>query len=215
MSNYKIAYIDESKEEIEKFQRFCYPTIEVIPIIPLPSIVETCSLIIESHIDAVVSDFEFSEQASDIKYDGTDLISLFLSKRDGFPVFIFTSYEDEAVRKSDDVNIIYEKGEKYLTDSSGNITKNEKLIERIRLQIEKYKYRQEANEKRLLELIKESKIRSLNAIEIDELAELDSKIEKSLDKESRISNILRDEKEKSELSQLLKMVDDLTKKLGK
>lgn len=215
MSNYKIAYIDESKEEIEKFQRFCYPTFEVVPIIPLPSIHETCSLIIENHIDAVVSDFEFSEQASDIKYDGTDLISLFLSKRDGFPVFIFTSYEDEAIRKSDDVNIIYEKGEKYLTDSSGNISKNEKLIERIRLQIENYKRKQKANEKRLLELIAESKKRPLDAPELDELADLDSKIEKALDKESRISNFLRDEKEKSELSQLLKMVDDLTKKLGK
>ncbi len=213
MNNYKIAYIDESREEIEKFQRFCYPTFEVVKIIPLPSKEETCSLILESHVDAVVSDFEFSEQASDIKYDGTDLISLFVSKREGFPVFIFTSYEDEAVRKSDDVNIIYEKGEKYLTDSSGNISKNEKLIERIRLQIEKYKHKLEASESRILELIAESKRRSLDAIEIEELSELDSKIEKALDKESRIPNILRNDKEASDLSELLKKVDELAKKL--
>lgn len=215
MSKFKIAYIDESLEEIGKFQRFCFPTFEVVPIIPLASIEETCSNIIENHVDAVVSDFEFSEQASYIKYDGTDLIGLYLSKREGFPVFIFTSYEDEAVRKSDDVNIIYEKGEKYLTDNSGNITKNERLIERIKLQIEKYKHKLEINEKRLLELIAESKKRKLDAIEKEELAELDSKIEKALDKESRISNILRDDKEASELSELLKKVDELAKSLGK
>lgn len=215
MSKFKIAYIDESQEEIGKFQRFCFPTFDVIPIIPKASIDDTCLIILENHVDAVVSDFEFSEQASDIKYDGTDIISLFLSKREGFPVFIFTSYEPEAIRKSDDVNIVYEKGEKYLTDDSGNITKNEKLIERIKLQIEKYKHKLETDEKRLLELIAESKKRKLDALEKEELAELDSKIEKALDKESRISNILRDDKEASELSELLKKVDELAKSLGK
>ena len=215
MSKLKIAYIDESEEEIRKFERFCFPIFEVIRVIPKPSIDETCQIILESYVDAVVSDFEFSEQASDIKYDGTDIVSLFLSKREGFPVFIFTSYEPEAIGKADDVNIVYEKGEKYLTDNSGNVTKNERLIERIKLQIEKYKHKLEANEKRLLELIAESKKRKLDAFEKEELAELDSKIEKALDKESRISNILRDDKEASELSELLKKVDELTKSLGK
>lgn len=130
MNKFKIAYIDESDEEIEKFQRFCFPTFEVVPITPKASIEETCSTILENHVDAVISDFEFSEQVSDIKYDGTDLINLFLSKREGFPVFIFTSYEPEAINKSDDVNIVYEKGEKYLADNSGNIIKNQRLIER-------------------------------------------------------------------------------------
>ena len=215
MSKFKIAYIDESQEEIGKFQRFCFPTFDVIPIIPKASIEETCLEILENHVDAVVSDFEFSEQASDIKYDGTDIISLFLSKREGFPVFIFTSYEPEAISKSDDVNIVYEKGEKYLTDDSGNITKNERLIERIKLQVEKYRHKLETDENRLLELIAESKKRKLDALEKEELAELDSKIEKALDKESRISNILRDDKEASELSELLKKVDELARSLGK
>ena len=43
-------------------------------------------------------------------------------------MFIFTSYEPEAISKSEDVNIVYEKGEKYLADDSGNITKNQRLI---------------------------------------------------------------------------------------
>ena len=48
---------------------------------------------------------------------------------------------------------------------------------------------------------------------MEELSELDSKIEKALDKESRIPNILRDDKEASDLAELLKKVDELAKKL--
>jgi HPt (histidine-containing phosphotransfer) domain-containing protein len=213
MNKYKLAYIDESREEIEKFQRFCFPNFEVIPIYPKPSKEDTCSEILANHVDAVVSDFEFSEQMSDIKYDGTDLTTLILKKREGFPVFILTSFEDEAMRKGDDVNIIYEKGEKYTTDDLGNTSRNEKLLERIKLQIDKYKHKLEVDEKRLLELIAESKKRRLNAFEMEELAQLDSQIEKALDKESRIPNILRDDKEAHELGELLKKVDELAKKL--
>lgn len=213
MSIYKVAYIDESQEEIGKFQRFCYGTFEVVPISPKPSKDDTCTEILESHVDAVITDFEFSEQMNDIKYDGTDLVNLVLSKREGFPVFILTSFEDEAMRKGDDVNIIYEKGEKYTTDESGNITRNETLLERIKLQIEKYKRKLEIDETRILELLEESKKRKLDAFEKQELAELDSKIEKALDKESQIPNILRDDKEAQDLLELLKKVDELANKL--
>lgn len=213
MTKFKIAYVDESREEIEKFQRFCYPNFDVVPIYPNPSKDKTCSEILENHVDAVICDFEFSEQMSDIKYDGTDLITLILSKREGFPVFILTSFEDEAMRKGDDVNIIYEKGEKYITDETGKISRNESLLERIKLQIEKYKHKLETDERRILELIAESNKRILNSAEIEELAELDSKIEKTLDIESRIPNILRESKEASDLSELLKRVDELANKL--
>lgn len=215
MTKFKIAYVDESREEIEKFQRFCFPNLDVVPIYPKPSIDETCSEILENHVDAIVSDFEFSEQMSDIKYDGTDLITLILHKREKFPVFILTSFEDEAMRKSDDVNIIYEKGDKYITDELGNITRNESLLERITLQIGKYKQKLEADEKRLLELIADSRKRKLNAFELQELKELDSKIEKTLDKEGQIPNILRDDEEAKELSKLIQKVDELAKKLDK
>lgn len=202
---FKIAYIDEDQSDIRRFQRFSYNFFEVVPIIPKDSIEETCNEIIESHVDAIVSDFEFAEQISTVHYDGTDLVSLFLKKREGFPVFILTSYEDDAISKGEDVNIIYEKKE---------MDEGEQFLERVKAQIEKYKHKLETDEKRLLELIAESKKRKLDALEREELAELDSKIEKALDKESRISNILREDKETSELSELLKKVDELAKSLG-
>ena len=209
MTKFRIAYIDESEADIRKFQRFSYNYFEVVPFVPKDSIEETCNDIIDSHVDAVISDFEFSEQLSTVHYDGTNLVSLFLKKRENFPVFILTSFEDDAISKGEDVNIIYEKKEM----EEGE--KGEKFLERVKAQIEKYKHKLETDEKRLLELIAESKKRKLDAPEIDELSELDSKIEKALDKESRISNILRDDKEASDLSELLKKVDELTQKLSK
>lgn len=204
MAKFKIAYIDESDADTRRFQRFSYNYFEIIPFVPNDSIEETCNNILESHVDAIISDFDFSEQLSTIHYDGTDLVSLFLKKREGFPVFILTSYEDDAISKGEDVNIIYEKKE---------MDQGETFLQRVKAQIEKYKHKLETEENRLLELIAESKSRKLDALEIEELAELDSKIEKALDKESRIPNILKDDKESSELSELLKKVDELTKKL--
>lgn len=207
MTKYKIAYIDESEADIRRFQRFSYNYFEVIPFIPKDTIEETCNDILESHVDAIVSDFEFSEQLSTVHYDGTNLVSEFLKKRENFPVFILTSFEDDAISKGEDVNIIYEKKEM----DEGE--KGEKFLERVKAQIEKYKHKLEAEENRLLELIAESKKRKLDAFEKQELAELDSKIEKALDKESQIPNILKDDNEANELSELLKMVDELAKKL--
>jgi len=205
MAKYKIAYIDESEADTRRFQRFSYNHFDVVPFIPKDSIEETCNDILESHVEAIISDFDFAEQLSTVHYDGTDLVSLFLKKREGFPVFILTSYEDDAISKGEDVNIIYEKKE---------LDQGETFLQRVKAQIEKYKHKLEVEEKRLLDLIAESKRRKLDAAEIDELSELDEKIEKALDKESRIPNILRDDKEASDLSELLKRVDELTKKLG-
>jgi hypothetical protein len=207
MTKYKVAYIDEAEPDIRRFQRFAYNFFEVIPFIPKDSIEETCNAILESHVDAIISDFEFSEQLSSIHYDGTNLVSLILKKRENFPVFILTSFEDDAVSKGEDVNIIYEKKEM----DEGE--KGEKFLERVKAQIDKYKHKLEVDEKKLLELIAESKKRKLNAFEIQELSELDSKIEKALDKESQIPNILRDDKEAEDLAELLKKVDELAKKL--
>lgn len=209
MTKPRIAYIDESPADTRRFQRFSYNYFEVIPIIPKDDIEETCAEILESHVDGVISDFEFSEQLSTVHYDGTNLISLFLKKREGFPVFILTSFEDDAISKGEDVNIIYEKKEM----DEGE--KGEKFLERVKAQIEKYKHKIQADETRLLQLIAISKERSLDAFEKQELGELDSKIEKALDKESQIPNILRDDKEAADLSELLKKVDELAKKLDK
>uniref|UniRef100_UPI003529EC5B hypothetical protein n=1 Tax=Aerococcus urinaeequi TaxID=51665 RepID=UPI003529EC5B len=161
-------------------------------------------MIIDSNIDAVIADFDLSEQNAQIHFDGTDLVRAVLKKREGFPVFILTSFEDDAINKGDDVNIVYEKKE---LDEGNN------FLDRVKSQIEKYKHQLEVNEARIIELLQENQKRKLDAFEKQELKELDSKIEKALDKESQIPNSLRDEKESNELAELLKAVDQLANNL--
>lgn len=205
MINYKIVYVDESDQDIKRFQRFSENSFEVIPIKPLQDIKETCEIILDSHSDAIIVDFNLSEQDPKIHYNGDDLVNEILKVREGFPVFIFTSYEDEAISEGEDVNIIYEKSE---------VSNGTKFLIRVKSQIEKYHHKLSIAEKKLLSLIKESKSRKLNAFEEKEILQLDSLLEKSLDKKHEIPDKLRMINESSGLVELLKKVDDLAKKLG-
>lgn len=204
MSKYKVAYIDESSADIRRFQRFARNYFEVVPILPEKSLEVTTSTILEGNVDAVIADFDLSEQDETIHYTGADLVSSILDHREAFPVFILTSYEDDAVSQGDDVNIVYEKNE---------MTNGEKFLERVKTQIEKYYHKLESAENRLLELINEAKTRQLNAFEEEEVIRLDSFIEKALDKKTTIPDKIRKPDESDELTELLKKVDELTRKI--
>ena len=202
---YKVAYIDEDEADIRRFQRFAHNYFEIVKIIPQQVIENTLTEILENNVDAVIVDFVLSELDEKIHYNGANLVSLILEEREWFPVFILTSYEDDAVSKGDDVNIVYEKRE---------MEDGEKFLERVKTQIDKYWYKLEETEKRILFLIEESKTRKLNAFEEEEIIKLDSIIEKSLDKKSQIPDKIRKDTEADELSLLLKKFDELTKSLG-
>ena len=111
MTKYRVAYIDESEADIRKFQRSSFNYFDIVPIVPLPSFDETIEKIMESNVDAIIADFDLSEQNPEIHFDGTALVRKILKNREGFPVFILTSFEDDAISSGDDVNIVYEKME--------------------------------------------------------------------------------------------------------
>jgi hypothetical protein len=204
MSKYKVAYIDESDVDIRRFQRFARNYFEVFPLKPNKKKEITIEEILDCHVDAIIADFDLSEQDETIHYNGADLVNLILEVREQFPVFILTSYEDDAVSKGEDVNIVYEKSE---------MSNGEKFLERVKNQIEKYQHRIEDAEKKLLALIEDSKKRKLDAAEEEEIIKLDSLIEKALDKKTQIPEIIKHRNEAEDLSKLLKKVDELTKKL--
>src|SRR5579859_1864900 len=108
---FKVAYVDESPPDIRRFQRFARNYFEVIAFAPKIQKESTVEDILDSHVDAVIANFDLSEQDPTIHYNGADLVSLVLEQRESFPVFILTSYEDDAVSQGDDVNIVYEKSE--------------------------------------------------------------------------------------------------------
>jgi DNA-binding NarL/FixJ family response regulator len=204
MTKFRVAYVDESDSDLRKFQRFSRNYFDVIPIKPYQNIEKTAAEILDNHVDAVIADFDLSEQDPLIHYNGANLVSLILQERDMFPVFILTSYEDDAVSKGEDVNIVYEKSE---------MADGEKFLERVKSQIEKYYHKLEEAEKQLIELIQKSKIGKLDALEEDEVKKLDSLIEKALDKKTPIPDNIRQGKEVKDLSELLRKVDELAKKL--
>jgi DNA-binding NarL/FixJ family response regulator len=204
MSKYRVAYIDESDPDIRRFQRFASNYFEVIPFKPNKEIELTVAAIIEAKVDAVIADFDLGEQDVTIHYSGAELVSLILEERDFFPVFILTSYEDEAVSQGDDVNIVYEKSE---------MANGEKFLERVKTQIEKYYNKLDEAEKKLLTLIEKGQQTQLDAQEEKELEELDSLIEKSLNKKIVVPDKIKKDAEEDKLGALLKKVDELAKKL--
>ncbi|MFN8251187.1 MAG: hypothetical protein U0V75_04835 [Ferruginibacter sp.] len=206
MAKYRVAYIDESDVDIRKFQRFARNYFDVTAFKPNRIKEVTVSNILESHVDAVIADFDLSEQNETIHYTGADIVSLILEAREMFPVFILTSYEDDAVSQGEDVNIVYEKSE---------MANGEKFLERVKTQIEKYYNKLDEAEKRLLNLIEKGKTAKLDAQEEKEIAELDSLIEKSLDKKIIIPDKIKNASEEDKLGDLLKKVDELAKKLEK
>jgi hypothetical protein len=187
MSKYKVAYIDESDIDIRRFQRFARNYLEVIPFKPNRDMEITVAEVLESKVDAIIADFDLSEQDETIHYNGDELMNSILDERELFPVFILTSYEDDAVSQGEDVNIVYEKSE---------MANGEKFLKRVITQIEKYYKRLDEAEKRLLELIDKGQQTQLDAKEEKELSDLDSFIEKSLNKKIVVPDkIKKDEEE--------------------
>lgn len=212
MNKYKVAYIDEVGEDIREFQRFAIDFFDVIPIEPVKEIDELVSSILENHVDAIVVDYNLIEydKTHTINYQGNDVVNKILERLEDFPVFVLTSYDEDAIDNNEDAKIVFEKKLMYASKELPELyeagIKFKKLINK---QIEKYRNKIEEAEKKILALIEEGKKRNLSASEEDELKELDKLIEKSLNKKSIIPNIVRENQEAKDISLLLKKVDEL------
>lgn len=145
---YKVAYIDEVDRDVRSFKRSVFlranEKFDVITIKPKTSVEDTVLEVFEQFADAVVADFRLSEEDPTVHYNGSDIIKQVLSIRKDFPVFILTSFEDDAVDKGFDVNIVYEKKD---------IQSDSKFFDKVIIQIKKHKAKIESAEIRLLELI--------------------------------------------------------------
>ena len=210
MTKYRIGYIDETGSEIRAFQRWAKPVFEVVAFPPIPNIDEFVDRLSAAHLDAVVADFNLNYGDPTIHYNGHDVISKILEKREGFPVFVLTSYEAAALPETDDVNNVYDKNR---MNEPWNPEDVRHLLNRFKLQIEKYKKKIAEQEARLIELINYKKTRPLNASEENELIELDSKLEKEFDKPSAVPQSLKETTNINKLSSLIGKVDALIQKI--
>lgn len=218
---YKILFIDEEKETLEDFEEFVekFPSrVELIPLtaLPLASKEEMIEYIFKLAPDALVTDFRLNEMKRDvtynIPYNGVDLVEEFQSIRNHFPCFVLTALDDEAVNKSDDVNIVYVKNILYKKEDENA---KAKFLDRVLGQIEHYKSRIENAKNELNELLNIRKAGKADIIIENKIIELDDFLEKSIDAKSSIPSEFKTLSNSNRLDSILNKVDELLKKIDK
>ena len=180
---YKVLFIDEEKSQQSEFMEYMESAsdLEVQCVYPKSDLEEMIQLIDELVPNAIVSDFLLNEIKEDIKYvvkyTGSELVNEYQRQRPAFPCFVLTSHDDEAVAKSDDVNVVYIKNLMH----NGEKESKAKFYEKIKEQINKYRKSIEAAQSELSALVEKKRKDGLTLPESERMIELDDFLEKSLD----------------------------------
>jgi hypothetical protein len=217
---YKIVYIDEYQDDIDDFldyfdEKDSNKDFEIKTLLPVESIEKMIDLIFQESPAAIISDFQLNEYKTTVKcnvpYTGVELSEKIFEEKHGYPCFVLTSYDDNAIRDSQDVNIIYIKDILHGIEDKSNAKAN--FLDIIKHQIKHYRSRISNAEKELLELIEKSNTKDLNAKEEARLLELDGFIEKSTNKKSALPDQLKGTKNLDALHVLIANTDKLLEEL--
>ena len=176
-----ILYIDEEKDQLADFQADAelselFDKIHLLE--PNANLDEMVAEILELKVDAVISDFALNESAV-INYNGEQLLNAVQSIRKNFPCFLRTSYEDDAILNSFDVNRIYVKEDSLEHNSERN------LFKKVADQVSAYYRRFEAVKQEHIELKNKLSKEGLSSQETDRLIELDDMLESFLSAENK------------------------------
>lgn len=207
---YRVLFIDEEKDQQNDFMEYmeAAPDVEVICVYPEPDLERMIQKIDEIAPDAIVSDFLLNDIKLDIsytvKYTGSELVNEYQKQRPAFPCFVLTSYDDRAVTKSNDVNVVYVKD---LLHNNGEAEAKAKFYEKIKEQINKYRKAIQNAQSELNELLEKKKNAGLTLRENERLVELDDFLEKSLDSYSALPKDLKRSETLDMLSKLIENVD--------
>lgn len=180
-----IAYVDEDEDAREDFLIDADNSNlfrEVIVLEPEARLSDMVDTLLTLSIDALVSDFRLAD-ASPVDYDGGKLVAAILATRADFPCFIRTSWDDDALHGTDDVNRVYSKDE-------GPQDLNRALFERIKLQISHHKSQIERWSDELESLLAIDRA-SLSAQQVERIVELDSRVEARLGADHTVSKSAR------------------------
>lgn len=129
---YKVGYVDEEQQWIDKFSLRLRDSFDITTIKPTPetTLEGIVKLIEEAELDCLIADFELKE-ADVIQFNGDEVIEALRTKYPYFPVFIITAKEEEDVLDQvEDNEIVRLKND--LTD------KTSMLVQRIKNKIENY-----------------------------------------------------------------------------
>ncbi len=220
MANYRILLIDEEKDTFDDFKDYLdisstKDSIEVITMFPLEDLSEMIEAIFKTNPNAIITDFRLNEMKTDIDYnvpyDGVELVEEFLKFRNSFPCFVLTAFDDLAVNASEDVNKVYIKN--ILHNNKEESKAKAKFLDRVINQIEHYQTKIISAESELLELIKLRESGKASISDENRIIELDSFLENVIDRKSSIPTEYKKLSNDDRLSELLKKVDTLLKKV--
>ena len=214
--SYKIVFVDEEIDQQEMlarhFKSLC-PEVILCCEFPLQTIEEMIDKIWSLCPDAIVTDFRLNEIREGInyvvKYNGIDLLKAIREQREGYPCFVITSFDDQAVNVSDDVNLVYDKS--LLLSSS----ENEKVTfaSRVIQQVEKYRSRIESARHELAELIQNHKFDAADVHDEQRIIELDTFLEKAFGAQDFVPRGLKQLSNLDRLNKLINKVDELLERV--
>lgn len=204
---YKIGYIDENGEDVILFeQNFSeYFDVEVLSIDSSTTLNDVISWIYSTHLDLIVVDYNLKENLA-IDFYGNEILEELNKQRLNYPMYMFTSYEKEAISKSDELldDLIFYKRTVYKNP--------EIMITRMYNKIKKYKTELEQKENRHKELsLKEE----LTFKEEEELLRLDYFLELTANKLGITPFILKYNTNLRKLSELIEKADKIIEQAEK
>lgn len=142
---YNIGYLDEEELwQAQAIKRFSTEFNVILIEIPI-SLSDIWTFIVDNELDALIVDFRLFESGK-VTYDGAQVVSEITKHNEHFPMFIMTSYENNAVEQSENVLII--RGKDLLTEDE----LFEKFVLVLKTSISSYKKKVENAKATLLEI---------------------------------------------------------------
>ena len=217
---YRALFIDESEDDSNDFLTYIDSkngdgliTFETLP--PKRSIEELIDEVFSQNVDAIIVDFQLNEEKTiidyNVPYTGVEFAEEVQRQREGFPCFVITSFEDDAIKVSNDVNVVYQKDILHGAEKvEGN---SASFYDRIVQQIGHYKARIVDAESEFNLLISKRIDGQLDATNESRLKALDGFLERAACKHQALPDSLKDEALKADLHKLIVNTDKLLEAL--
>ncbi len=209
---YKVMFIDEESTQHEDFEDHFeeyWPEAKVICVFPSPTLNEMMEEIEQHQPNAIVVDFQLNDKKTDVDYNvcynGIELLKEIQAQKFDFPCFVLTSYDDDAVADSDDVNFVYIKKNLHFSSDEGKVS----FAQRVKSQIDKYLARIENAKAELSVLLEKRKSGKANVKDEGRIIELDSFLEKTMDATGAIPDEMKHLSNMERLNSLIDKVNQL------
>ena len=167
---YKILFIDEEKDQHDNFLDYMdkiEDKVEVKCLYPEENIEAMIQVFEDEHPDAIVTDHQLNEIKTEIQYNvsynGAELVNAYRDIRPNFPCFVITSYDNDAISTSKDVNLVYVK----ILMNGGEEGAKAKFHDKMVEQIDKYKKSIDEAQSELTSLVQKKQDKGLTLHEED------------------------------------------------